>query len=420
MNFTRFFNCSIRNTVLLTAYFFLSNIVTAQYCTNDNRFTEEEYFSDSELDSAKFVVYATVTNWNNETEDLQFNVFFPKNATDPLPMRPFVLLIHGGGFTSGSKIDLNDECRAFAKRGFVAATIDYRLGHTGYCDSTYDNAVYRALQDANAAFEYVVNNSGLLKIDTSWMFVGGGSAGAGTSLGLVYLSQSEWNAQHPYIQPLLGNLKSPGFDYSIKGIFNNWGATLSTAIEEDEMIPTISFHGDADSVANIDSSASCSSIPGGIEYGSRTIHTLLTEAGICSELNIKIGGGHGVYIDPSSFRVSRAVCFFKSIFCDNCSSFSTTDSIPAVCSQETGITFLSEKNSVKAFPNPTSGWLMIPLSNTIPSSVSVYTIMGNKAEAGVRLTETAVEIDLSERMPGIYVVELVINGERQQIRIVKQ
>ncbi|MBI3136274.1 MAG: carboxylesterase family protein [Bacteroidetes bacterium] len=420
MNCTPFFFRQIQKTFLAIVFLFTSQLVSAQYCTGDNRFTEQEYFTDAQLDSMKFVVYRTATNWNNVDEDLQFNVYFPKNSIDPLPMRPFILLIHGGGFTSGSKIDLNDDCIEFAKRGFVAATIDYRLGHTGMCDSTYDNAVYRALQDANAAFEYVADNAALLKIDTSWMFVGGGSAGAGTSLALVYLSQDEWNSYHPYIQPLLGDLKSPGFDYSIKAIFNNWGGALSTSVEVDEMVPMIAFHGDADPTVDIDSSASCSSLPGSIEYGSATLHTLLTNAGVCSELNIKPGGGHGIYIMPSAFRVGRAVCFFKSVFCDNCTTFITTDSIPASCSGELGITAPVDNGQVVSYPNPTNDMLYLNVGQGDLSEIAVFTLTGQKIPAAVVVNGETIQIDFSAVGPGVYLLEFMHKGERQQLRVVKQ
>ena len=40
---------------------------------------------------------------------------------------PAVVLIHGGGWRSGDKRDYADQCRELASRGFVAATINYRL-----------------------------------------------------------------------------------------------------------------------------------------------------------------------------------------------------------------------------------------------------------------------------------------------------
>lgn len=49
---------------------------------------------------------------------------------DTLTNRPFILLIHGGGFVGGDKSSWEDECKEFAKRGYVTASINYRLGFT--------------------------------------------------------------------------------------------------------------------------------------------------------------------------------------------------------------------------------------------------------------------------------------------------
>jgi acetyl esterase/lipase len=48
----------------------------------------------------------------------------PRGARAP---RPTVLLIHGGGWSTGDRTQFSDTCTSLAARGFVAATIDYRL-----------------------------------------------------------------------------------------------------------------------------------------------------------------------------------------------------------------------------------------------------------------------------------------------------
>ncbi len=55
---------------------------------------------------------------------LQLNLARPKGVSGPLPA---VLCIHGGGFRAGSREGYNKLCLTLAQRGFVAATISYRL-----------------------------------------------------------------------------------------------------------------------------------------------------------------------------------------------------------------------------------------------------------------------------------------------------
>jgi len=115
--------------LLFTLLFYFTLIgCYAQYCTADNRFTEAEYFSLAELDSLKNQIYAQALDFQGNQVDLLLDLYFPNNQTDPLSERPTVVLMHGGGFVSGSKEQRRFECLALAQRGYVAATISYRLG----------------------------------------------------------------------------------------------------------------------------------------------------------------------------------------------------------------------------------------------------------------------------------------------------
>jgi acetyl esterase/lipase len=58
-------------------------------------------------------------------ETLRLNLARP--AEDQAAPFPAVICIHGGGFSGGTRTDYDDLCRRFARRGYVALTIDYRL-----------------------------------------------------------------------------------------------------------------------------------------------------------------------------------------------------------------------------------------------------------------------------------------------------
>ncbi len=287
-------------TLLLIQLFALS--AQAQLCTNDSRFTNEPFFTDAQISSQLNITYANAVDWQGNTVPLKLDVHFPTLSVDTLPLRPLILMVHGGGLISGDKINYTRVCKEFAKRGFVAVTINYRLGLNCFTDTiSEEKAKYRAQQDIHAAFRFVSANAAQLRVDTSWMFIGGGSAGSVASLGVVYLSQSEWNAFTPYLQTLLGNLNNSGNNltnsFTIKGIFNDWGAMLKESIQPSEMLPMVSFHGDADSTVVIDSAFGGGCIHLEKSYGSRAMHNLLIENGVCSDLSVKIGGGHGVFQD---------------------------------------------------------------------------------------------------------------------------
>lgn len=394
----------------------------AQLCTNANRFTETEVFTDSQIDSNMNVVYGTAINWQGQSENLSLNVYYPRLSVDTLPLRPAIIMIHGGGFVNGDKTDLNFECREFAKRGFVAATINYRLGRNCNQDSlSYDLAVYRAMQDGHAAFRYAVSKAGNLRIDTSWLFIAGSSAGAGTSLGLVYLSQSEWNAFRPLVVQALGSLITSGNTltntFTLKGVFNNWGAIGKDFIQPAEMLPMIMFQGDQDPTVDIDSSFSNSCVSPPLMYGPRSLYTLLTNFGVCSELTVKIGGGHGVYTSTPAqdrFRVNRASCFFKSVFCNTCSNFYTTDSIAASCRLINGTNNL-QGNNIKVYPNP---------------FVNTLTLLNLQGYETIELTNQLGQVfyngravpthDFSWLAPGIYFLKIATDSSANIIKLIKE
>jgi acetyl esterase/lipase len=76
----------------------------------------------------------------------------------------------------------------FAERGYVVASINYRLGFFPLAPSV-DRAGYRALQDAHAAVCYLIANADEFGIDTSNIFAAGTSAGAITALNLAFMEE---------------------------------------------------------------------------------------------------------------------------------------------------------------------------------------------------------------------------------------
>ena len=123
------------------------------------------------------------------TAGLQADVYAP--ADDPSTCRIGVVWVHGGGFT---QFDRTGEAErewgtALARRGFVAASIDYRLGSGApfALDSATDpdrNAVVEnAIADAQTAVGWLRASGAEWGVDPARVAIGGTSAGAMTALG---------------------------------------------------------------------------------------------------------------------------------------------------------------------------------------------------------------------------------------------
>lgn len=89
-----------------------------------------------------------------------------------------MVAIHAGGFKKGdrNKQPIVDQCRRLASRGYVCATIDYRLGIKQGLPAA--EAMEEALYDARAAVRWLRKNAKQYRIDTGRIGAYGASAGA--------------------------------------------------------------------------------------------------------------------------------------------------------------------------------------------------------------------------------------------------
>jgi hypothetical protein len=339
----------------------------AQFCNSDSGecYGENACFTNKEIDTQDYK-YATVHNiYKSSTASVQLymTVYSPcglptiaNNGSNLFGClrckRPFILIFHGGGFRDGCKNLMRNECLEFAKRGYVAAAIDYRLGwvkkdekrscsnfcytddcaasEPDNCTPAYNDslnfAVYRAIQDASAAMRYIVHNADNFNIDTNYLYVEGFSAGSIIAINLSYMNQGELDNAMPGARAVLGDFNSNGNRYKntyrIAGLFNNWGSIKDTSFikASSDAVPMIAFHGIDDSIVPFGKGnpLGCKNGAYGYSYGSSSIYTRLTNK--FPKLPVELYacyGDHGIFIgDPtisskSLYRIQKAVCFFK-------------------------------------------------------------------------------------------------------------
>lgn len=99
-------------------------------------------------------------------EHLLLNLARPKAGEGPFPA---VLCIHGGGFRAGKRDSYDALCLKLAQRGYVAATMTYRLAPK--------HKFPAAVHDTKAAVRWLRANAAAYKINPQKIGVTGGSAG---------------------------------------------------------------------------------------------------------------------------------------------------------------------------------------------------------------------------------------------------
>lgn len=148
----------------------------------------------------------------------------------PLPagtLAPAVVWIHGGGWTGGTKNETRAQeiCGTLAAAGYVAVSIDYRLG---------DGAWPTNLHDCKNAVRFLRAHAAKYQIDPARIAVAGGSAGG--HLGLM----TGFTADQADFEPAANATPYPGISSRVRCIINLYGPTsLLTRLATDAKgVPT--------------------------------------------------------------------------------------------------------------------------------------------------------------------------------------
>ena len=192
--------------------------------------------------------------------DLDMDIYEP--VGDTLTNRPVIIFAHTGSFFSGHNEleDVVDLSISAAKRGYVAISINYRLGLNIISTYSGERAVYRAVQDGGAAIRYLREFPEEFGINPNQIFMWGTSAGAIVALHLSYLDNDD-RPESSYGgggDPDLGCPICEGNDYvhdpKPNAIVSCWGAVGDLDwIDADDTVPAIMFHGTLDPIVPFNS-----------------------------------------------------------------------------------------------------------------------------------------------------------------------
>ncbi len=139
------------------------------------------------VDITHDVVYRQTTRHDGTAVDLRMDIFQP--AGDTATERPVVMGMHGGFFIFGDENQLAASSFEYARRGYVAVSISYRLRPDMSVSDVAGQvaASYDAYDDALAAVQWLRDNAAEYRIDPDAIAAGGYSAGGALAFHFAYM-----------------------------------------------------------------------------------------------------------------------------------------------------------------------------------------------------------------------------------------
>ncbi|MCC6816386.1 MAG: carboxylesterase family protein [Saprospiraceae bacterium] len=356
-------------------------------------------------------------------DSLFVDIYYPTGS--PEVKRPLVMWVFGGGFITGKREDFALVCESCAKRGMVAATIDYRIGFSGIQILPSDSAEvlragFRGIQDGKSALRYLKSRHLTDSIDLDRVWVGGGSAGAIVALGTAFYDKEEYKPAEAFsigpvngqTRPDLGSIEgnrytNVGADTKVQGVFNIFGAVLNNKVfDQSDNIAVFSYHQTEDPVVPCGRKRPYWAYPivtdfYPIAYGSCEIESSLTKLNFNPNYHkawIYTGNQHAVHNEKEviEYLIGNA----NPILCGTAKTTNLNDPL----------------NSISIQPNPAEQQIyLINASESL--SYKVLNIQGEILFQNI--IDPGKAINIEYLYPGMYFLQLSKNKQVKTIRFSK-
>ncbi len=241
----------------------------------------------------KGIPFGTVTGFAGNEVELLLDLYKP--IGDDNCQRPLLIMAHGGGFIAGDRhnYDVVQICEEMAARGYVTASIAYRLGmHPlafyepyAFCNDAINpvgiskciymadtlefyRGMYRATQDLRGAIRFLKGRHEIDSSDVHNVFIGGSSAGAITALQTAIIDlpserppftaaiedapmpdadlssciPAPANRSRPDLGPIEGDLNLNGHNASVQGVAGFMGAVFDLGFLDENTPPLYLYH----------------------------------------------------------------------------------------------------------------------------------------------------------------------------------
>ena len=347
----------------------------------------------------------------SDTFGLMMNIFQPTG--DTLSARPLIILAHEGSFAAGTNRDqdftVDSLCWRFARRGYVTASIDYRLSTLAamFTDSsTAVTEVIQAVSDGKAAIRYFMKDratTNTYRIDTNNIFIGGNSAGAVLYMHVGYMQDT---AGLPgYIIAAMdsnggfeGNSGNPGYTTKSTGVIDLAGGLNRVSFVQPGGKPSVNCQGDLDQIVPY----YCADAYDGFIHvelcGLGSLQPQFTAESIYNMSMVFPGAGHVPWdADPTELNT---VDSFVSVFLYN-----------YVCpGQVESVNNVQLNTEALLYPNPANDVVNISSSQSV-NEIIMYDETGRIVFHANGLNFTNYDINTSRFSAGVYFVKMRFSNQ---------
>jgi para-nitrobenzyl esterase len=399
----------------------------AQSACNAGRYATDVY---STVTTTSGVTYGSNTNYLGSNQTLTLDVY--EAAGDTSVARPLIIWMHGGSFLSGTStdVDVASLSNHFAKKGYVCASINYRLGMSQIDSSNAILAVIRGVQDLKAAVRFFRKDKAtgnVYKVDTNNIFIAGSSAGAIAVLHAAYLKRA--CQIQPYISNtnlaamggLEGTSGNPGYLSTVKGAISLCGALAVYSWLEAGDVPLCSMHGTSDATVIYSRGVVNPGIPLMYLDGSRMIYAQAQAVGVANSFYTWPKANHVPYAGTSTAQLAymdTTVNFVRDFLIHN---MGCTNAALQPADAPFGTATLYNYNSPcslgienfdaasqlqQVYPNPSNGDVTLVFANANTThQVELFDLSG-RIISSAKATDASFLLKNNGIAPGVYFVKV--------------
>jgi para-nitrobenzyl esterase len=416
--------------------FAISLMATYQLSAQCNGRYQSDIFSTIDVTT---VQYGSSVDLNSNTINLMMDIYQPQG--DVAINRPLIILAHGGSFSAGTKNDPDQVYFAteLAKKGYVCATINYRLAPSAFsliAEETTVKVVFMAIQDGKAAIRFFRKDAATTdtyKIDPDQIFVGGTSAGAILGINLTYLDDisdlsslpngANWQTWMTQVGGFEGSSGNPGYCSRSNGTFGFAGGIADPTWIDPDDVPWYGSHADGDQTVQIGYGQPLNGFTPVFLYGSDSINGYLNNVSTYAKYDrYAPSSAHPPFNGSSQIMAdnkdSLAVFLYNILDCN-------PNNLKKATQKDCGnVTSIIEEDELTIdatiYPNPFNNDINIAIKDNIDNTtISIINAVG-KVVLTKKTNSYINNISLSDLPIGMYFVKIVTDNKTITRKVIKR